>query len=126
MDKVTRLLADSRYLLLTTFRRNGSPVSTPVWVVGDGSSLAVWTDARSGKVKRIRRDGAVQLAPCDALGRPFGDPVRGRARVLDASELDRVRGLLKRKYGLRGRAYLAANRLRRNAPELVPVSITVG
>ncbi|QUH00808.1 PPOX class F420-dependent oxidoreductase [Saccharopolyspora erythraea] len=126
MDKVTRILADSRYLLLTTFRRNGKPVPTPVWVVGDGGSLAVWSDAESGKVKRIRREPGVELAPCDALGKPHGEPVRGRAIVLDPFELERVQRLLTRKYGLAGRAYLAAGRLRRDRPEMVAVSITVG
>jgi uncharacterized protein len=123
MDRVTRALADSSYMLLTTFRRDGTPVPTPVWVVGDGSSLAVGTTRGTGKVKRIRRDGAVELAPCNVRGRPFGEPVRGRARLLDDEETERIQHLLIRKYGLRAR--LADALVRRRSDQPVGLSIIV-
>ncbi len=125
MDKLTRILAESQYILLTTFRRNGKPVSTPVWVVGDGGSLAVWTSSDSGKVKRVRRDGAVELAPCDVRGKPRGRSVPGRASLLDDTELDRVEQLLTRKYGLTGRTYLALSRFRQDRTVHDALSITV-
>ncbi|MEV5447304.1 PPOX class F420-dependent oxidoreductase, partial [Streptomyces sp. NPDC052644] len=67
MGGVTDLdrLAAEKYVLLTTFRKDGRAVSTPVWAVRDDDTLAVWTVADSGKVKRIRRDGTVTVAPCD-------------------------------------------------------------
>lgn len=123
MDKLTRLLADSQYVLLTTFRRNGAPVATPVWVVGDGGSLAVWTLPDSGKVKRIRRDPAVEVVPCDVRGKPFGPSVPARAHVLDDEETSRVERLLVRKYGLLARAYLAVSHRRRGEEATIALSI---
>ena len=49
-------MGDGKYVLLTTYRRDGTPVATPTWVVRDGDALAVWTATDSGKVKRVRRD----------------------------------------------------------------------
>lgn len=95
-------LARSRYVSLTTFRRDGSPVSTPVWVARDGEGLVVVTGVESGKVRRIRANPSVTLAPCDVRGRLRGDAITGRAEVLDASETLRITGLIRRRYGLLG------------------------
>jgi hypothetical protein len=62
-------LAAEKYVRLTTFRRDGTPVPTPVWVIGDGTDLLVATGATSGKVKRLRHTPRVLLAPCDQRGR---------------------------------------------------------
>jgi uncharacterized protein len=90
-----------KYVRLTTFRRDGTPVHTPVWFAVDGTTLVVWTDAASGKVKRIRANPAVARCHLDGRGRPTGVVRTGTARLLDA-ELDQQRGhdLLNRKYGL--------------------------
>lgn len=96
-------LADAQFVLLTTFRKDGTAVPTPVWVVPLDGRLAVWTPGSSGKVRRIRRDAAVMVAPCDRRGTPLGEPVRGTARLLGTTDTRRVRGLLTRKYGLLGR-----------------------
>ncbi|MCX6464535.1 MAG: PPOX class F420-dependent oxidoreductase [Pseudonocardiales bacterium] len=104
-------LAGAQFVLLTTFRRDGRAVGTPVWVAPldgpDGPGLGVWTPGSSGKVKRVRRDGAVTLAPCDRRGTPLGEPVPGTARVLDAEGTRRVRTAVRRKYGLLGLAATA-------------------
>ncbi|MET9568894.1 PPOX class F420-dependent oxidoreductase [Streptomyces virginiae] len=93
-------LGSARYVSLTTFRKDGTPVATPVWAVADGGELYVWTRSDSWKVKRIRNDGRVTLAPCDVRGRvEEGAPVvEGRARLLDDEGLRRVRKLMSRKY----------------------------
>ena len=91
-------IAKARYLALTTFRRDGSPVRTPVWFAADGDRLLVWTDAPSGKVKRIRANPNVTIAPCNVGGRPKGAAVAGEAYVLDKDEGPRVQGLLGRKH----------------------------
>ncbi|MEW1952320.1 PPOX class F420-dependent oxidoreductase [Terrabacter sp. NPDC080008] len=62
-------LADSRYVSLTTFRRSGAPVATPVWVARDGDELVVITVDPSGKLKRLAHDPRVELRPCDMRGR---------------------------------------------------------
>lgn len=124
MTDVDRLAAE-KYILLTTFRKDGRAVPTPVWVVGDGDALAAWSAADTGKVKRIRRSGDVTVAPCDVRGRPQGAAVRGHAMILDRSGSDRVRQLLKRKYRLMGRLSLLGSRLRRGTGGTVGIRITL-
>lgn len=87
-----------KYLGLTTFKRDGTGVTTPVWFVVDQERLLVLTASRSFKVKRIRRNPAVTVALCTASGRLRGDPVPARAQLLPGSELPRVEQLLGRKY----------------------------
>ncbi|AKL68547.1 MULTISPECIES: PPOX class F420-dependent oxidoreductase [Streptomyces] len=93
-------LGKARYVSLTTFRKDGTPVATPVWAVTDGEELYVWTRSDSWKVKRIRNNGRVTVTACDVRGRVVeGAPVlEGAARLLDEDGLGRVRRLLSRKY----------------------------
>lgn len=91
-------LFKGKYLSLTSFRRDGTGVATPVWFVPEGGQLLVLTGAESFKAKRIRRDPSVTIAPCSAAGRLRGEPVRARAEILPASELSRVEQLMVRKY----------------------------
>jgi uncharacterized protein len=95
-------LGDEHFVSLTTFRRTGEPVSTPVWVVRDGVSLVVYTVADSGKVTRIRRDAHVELRACDRRGRiAEGTPVVAATAVVDESPetVDLTERLLRVKYG---------------------------
>jgi len=87
-----------KYLSLTSFRRDGSGVATPMWFVADDGQLVVETDADSYKVRRIRRDPHVRIAVCDARGRVRGDAVDAEATILPDSERERVERLLARKY----------------------------
>jgi PPOX class probable F420-dependent enzyme len=67
---------------VTSFKRDGTPVATPVWFVSDGARLLALTDGRSAKVRRIRRDPRVLIAPCRADGKLRGEPAAGHAEVL--------------------------------------------
>ena len=87
-----------KYLSITGYRRDGSGVSTPVWFATEGSRLLVMTAATSGKVKRIRRNPTVTVAPCSARGTLRTERVPAHAEVLPASEVDRVKQLIARKY----------------------------
>lgn len=124
MDETARLDA-GKYLLVTTFRRDGRAVATPVWAARDGESLVVWTVSDSGKVKRIRNNGSVRLAPCSMRGEPEGDAVGGHAVLLDSAETERARRLIARKYGLIGRIGMLGSRLRRGSDGTVGIRITV-
>lgn len=124
MTTLDRLAAE-KYVLLTTFRKDGRAVPTPVWAVRDGDALAVWTVANSGKVKRIRRSGAVTVAPCDVRGRPHGPAVPGQASLCDLAGTRRVRELLKQKYRLIGRLSLLGSRLRLGEGGTVGIRVTV-
>jgi len=109
-------LPSARYLLLTTYRRNATPVATPVWFAIDGERLLVWTDARSGKVRRIRRDSRVTLATCTLRGRPTSGAAEGTAAVLPPEHGGAVQRLIDRRYGPTMRLYRAYTRLRSGAP----------
>lgn len=120
-------LAQAQFVLLTTFRRDGRAVPTPVWAVPLDGGLGVWTPGASGKVKRIRRDGAVTLAPCDRRGTPSGEAVPGTARVLDAAGTRRVRDAVRRKYRVLGWVLTAmSSRRRRGGEGPVGLAITLG
>ncbi|MCE7083096.1 PPOX class F420-dependent oxidoreductase [Streptomyces sp. ST2-7A] len=121
-DEIARLGA-GKYLLVTTFRRNGRAVPTPVWVVAGDDALFVWTVADSGKVKRLRNRADVLLAPCDVRGRPTGPAVPGRAELLDAAGSEHSRRLIARRYGLFGRLTLLGSRLRRGRSGTIGVRI---
>ena len=118
-------LAAGKYLLVTTYRRDGRTVPTPVWVVPDGDALGAWTAAGSGKVKRIRNCADVLVGPCDVRGNPTGEQVPGRAEILGPRETERYRSLVARKYGLIGRLTLLGSRLRRGREGTVGVRITL-
>jgi uncharacterized protein len=94
-------LPQSTYVSLTTFRRTGVAVATPVWAAPDGDSLIVWTRADSGKVKRLRHTSRVTVAPCDVRGRVQGPAVDGVAAFVDHADWPQALAALRRAYGLR-------------------------
>jgi uncharacterized protein len=87
-----------KYLSLTSYRRDGTPVATTVWFVQEKGRLLVETDIESFKVKRIRRNHAVRVAACTAGGRRRGEAVAARAELLPEYEVARVHRLITRKY----------------------------
>lgn len=97
---MTSQLHTAKYISLTSHRRNGTPVSTAVWVVPYQDGYAFTTDADSWKVKRVLADPRVTVQVCNVRGRPTkGAPVfQGRAEVLDASGVADVRLLIRSKY----------------------------
>ncbi len=94
--------AAERYVSLATFRRDGREVRTPVWIAAEGARLYVYSNGRSGTVKRVRANGRARLAACDARGtlRAPEAWLEARARVA-TDEPTRARGFaaLGRKYG---------------------------
>ena len=95
-------LADEKYVLLTTFKRNGNPVATPVWVAAlDDGSIGFWTSSGSGKAKRLAHTAKVTLQPCDSRGkiRDGSSPSAGTAKVVTGPELEGIRAKVVAKYG---------------------------
>ena len=110
------LLGESAYVRLTTFRKNGTPVPTPVWVVRDGDHLLVTSNATAGKVKRLGHTPRVTLTPCDVRGRVTDGAVEheGTAVVIrDADQQRRLNQLLIAKYGIQARLLFIGSRIRR-------------
>ena len=88
-----------RYLNLETYRRTGQAVATPVWFVVDGGVIYVYSLADAGKVKRIRNNPRVRIAPCDVRGALKGAWVDATARIVDEREAAAAQKLLVAKYG---------------------------
>lgn len=92
-------LENQKYISLTTFRRTGAAVATPVWFVQLQNTLYIYTDATAGKVKRIRNNPQVQLASCTMLGKVKGPLIPGVARIVtDPQEQVRAEAALNAKY----------------------------
>ncbi len=126
-DAALAQLARSTYVLLTTFRRTGEAVGTPVWIVGDNDRLLVTTGAAAGKVKRLAHTPRVTLQPCDMRGRVKEDaPVVEATAVVDDSPETReaLDAALLKKYGLQYR--LIRSREKKRPTASVPLVITLG
>lgn len=103
-----------QFLNLETFRKNGQGVKTPVWFARDGDVLRVWTQADSGKAKRVRHTGQVNVAPCKANGDLLGAWMPAQATRHDEPEAQaRVRGLMAKKYGVMFWVFAALGWVRR-------------
>ncbi len=105
---------NQKFISLETFRKNGVGVKTPVWFTTEDDMLYVWTEASSGKAKRIRRDGMVKITPSTARGEPVGKWVDAQATA-DASPeaLGHVNNLMKKKYGLAFAGFRLMGKLRK-------------
>jgi PPOX class probable F420-dependent enzyme len=101
-----------QYLNLETFRRSGESMKTPVWFVEDGDILYVRTIANSGKVKRIRNNGQINIAPCKVDGTLLGEWIPASAReVTDNDTASQVDRLLDKKYGLMKKMFALSSAL---------------
>lgn len=94
-------LEGKKYISLETFKKNGAGVRTPVWFAADPAStskLFIYTIDNTGKVKRIRNNGRVRVAPCDMRGKVQGDWVDARAQIVTGPEAMQGTRLLNKKY----------------------------
>jgi PPOX class probable F420-dependent enzyme len=99
-------LRGHKYCLLVSYRRSGEPVPTPVWFGLDADGrLYVHTEADAAKVKRIRADARVRVAPATVRGKPAGAIAEGTARVLAAEEEPRAERTIQSNYGLGRKLY---------------------
>lgn len=103
-----------QYLSIETFRKNGQGVKTPVWFVQEGEKLFIWTESTSGKAKRVRHNGKVNIAPSRGDGAPLGDWIPATASRDDSAEaVVKVRGLMVKKYGVVFQLFGLLGRLRK-------------
>ena len=119
-------IAASRHVRLTTFRRDGTAVPTPVWHVLDGDALVVVSEASAGKVKRIRNNGRVEVSACDFRGRVADGAAtaEGMARLLDDAGTRHARDLLARRYVTSRVGNWFARMLRLRRPPMVGIAVT--
>jgi PPOX class probable F420-dependent enzyme len=107
-------LFPGRYLSVTSFKRDGTGVATPLWFVSDGRRLFALTDLHSAKVRRMRRNPHVLVASCRANGKLRSEPLPAHVEILtDTPELERVRKLLIKRYKISYRLVMLIYRLGR-------------
>jgi PPOX class probable F420-dependent enzyme len=99
VEAVLTKLKGFRFLNLTTFRKNGVPVLTAVLFAVANDKMYVWTTKDSGKVKRIRNNATVQIAPSTRLGRPRSRMAFATTRVLSVTEQMEAQALTNREFG---------------------------
>jgi PPOX class probable F420-dependent enzyme len=127
------VLFPGRYLSITSFKRDGSGIATPVWFVSDRERLFALTDLHSAKIRRIRHDPHVLVASCRPWGTLCREPLGARAEVLtDTADLERVRRLLLARYKISYRIVMLFYRLGRrlggkqSVAEGAALAITLG
>ncbi len=116
-------LTRHQYINLETFRKSGEGVRTPVWFVQEGDTLYIRTIADSGKVKRIRNNGRVNIAPCKVDGELLGEWTPALAReVSDEIASCNIDRLFDKKYGLMKKLFAAASVLRKSKSSFLQLS----
>ncbi len=126
-------IADEKYVLITTFRKNGDPVSSPVWIAAlqDGTA-GFTTEDNSGKVKRIRNNPRVTLQPCSMRGAPKDGAtfVEATAAVLLGADAQPIRAAIHSKYSVTSKLFTVGELWRkvRSKPEppTCAVRLTLG
>jgi uncharacterized protein len=103
MADATSALGAEKFVSLTTFKKDGTAVASPMWIGRDGDQLFFWTPVDSWKAKRARNNPRVTLVPCSRAGKVREDatPVDGVAEVItDPATVERLAGVIRRKYGV--------------------------
>ena len=130
MPSAFNQFVNQRTVLLTTYRRDGTPVGTPVNIAVDGERAFVRTFDTAWKLKRIRKNPIVEIAPSTVRGKPTGSAIRARARVLDGSESDHASHMINKKHPiLHGVVVPVTHRIRGNGTvhiELAPLAPGTG
>jgi uncharacterized protein len=121
-DAISRF--DQKVISLETYRKNGEPVRTPVWFLKEEGVLIVHTGGASGKIKRIRRNPKVRVAPSTFRGEPKADYVDARAELqTDPETVKKYYDLVYKKYGLMGSFTKFIQRFSRSRAEDVIIII---
>jgi PPOX class probable F420-dependent enzyme len=115
----------SHYVSLTTFRKDGTPVATPVWHARNGDELFIVSDAEAWKVKRIRNNSHVVVTVCSLRGKvePGAARAEGTARLLDDADTQAGRNLIARKYVTARLGYFFVRILRLRRPPVTGIAV---
>ena len=100
IDAVVPELAGCRYMLLSTVKRDGTSVATPVWFAVANGRLVATSESTAWKVKRLHNNPHATVAPCDVRGQPDGPPVPVVGELLGAADEPAARAALSRRYGV--------------------------
>jgi uncharacterized protein len=97
---IPREIQRQKYISLSTFRKSGAAVPTPVWFGEQDDKLYVMTRSDSGKYKRIRNNPQVRIAPCTIRGKITGPDFAAKARILPPEDWPSARKTIEKKYWL--------------------------
>lgn len=99
------------HILLVTYKRDGTPIPSPVWFARDGEELYVWTEINAFKAKRLRNDPRALIAACSPRGVPRGEPIAAVGRVLtDEAERHHAAQVIRSSWGIGRRIFEASSR----------------
>ena len=94
---------DQKYINLETYKKDGTPIRTPVWFVIGNDLIYVITRESTGKVKRLKHNQDVRIVPCSFKGQSKNEWVKGKAEIITGEEADKAIKLRKKKYGMLAR-----------------------
>lgn len=97
------IFSGHQYINLETYRKNGQPVTTPVWFTIDDNKIFVVTRNKTGKIKRLQNNSKVRIVPSGIRGQPKGEWLNGNAVFANPDQLGRALKLRNKKYGLKAR-----------------------
>jgi len=115
--------SSEKTISLETYKKNGNPVKSPVWVIAENGTLYVRSGPESWKVKRIRNNPSVRVAPSTMSGKVNGEWVKGEAHFVEGNEAKRILELFNKKYGFMIKLLNFYNKLR--GRKVVVISIKV-
>ena len=119
-DKLSRL-SKFKYINIETFRKNGTGVRTPIWFVVYQGLIYFRTDAKSGKVKRIRNNPHLRIAPCDIRGNVKGNWSDGNVNFAGSAESSIVYSMIDKKYGFVATLIRIFNKIRHTNPVVIAI-----
>ena len=103
MEDRLSLFIDQKYVNLETYKKDGTPVRTPVWFMIDGDIVYVVTREKTGKVKRLKNNQNIRIVPCSFKGKPESEWMKGIAQKVTGEEAEKAIKLRKKKYGFSAR-----------------------
>jgi len=113
------------YMALTTYRKSGAPVSTPVWFAQVDDRVYMITEPTAGKLKRLRNNPKVDVAPSSVRGKPVGPSAPALARELTVeAERQAADAALSKKYGIQKTLFQLLWKVQRITPAFIEVSPT--
>ncbi|HEY7227372.1 MAG TPA: PPOX class F420-dependent oxidoreductase [Nitrososphaeraceae archaeon] len=116
-------LSKFKYISIETFRKTGAGVRTPIWFIIYQGLIYFRTEVKSGKVKRIRNNPHVRIAPCDIRGNLKGNWFDGKVKFADSAESSIAYSMIDKKYGFITTLIRIFNKIRRTNPVVIAISI---
>jgi uncharacterized protein len=114
-DKLSQL-SESKYINIETYKKNGIGIRTPVWFIIYQGLIYFRTDKKSGKVKRLKNNPHVKIAPCDIRGNVKKEWLDGEVRFANSEESSIVYAMIGKKYGIKAKLVRIVNKMRRTNP----------